>query len=129
MNELAAQVHPTHVFFLTTVPASPPQNVTAAVLSSTEIQVNWTEVLEIDQNGVITEYEVMYEPLMTFGVLTNESVVVDSTNFSTTLMDLEEYVQYNISVRAYTSVGPGPYSVRIVRRTFEDGKPSFQKLG
>ena len=105
-----------------TVPASPPQNVTAAVLSSTEIQVNWTEVLEIDQNGIITEYEVMYEPLMTFGVLSNETVVVDSTNLSTTLMDLEEYVEYNISVRAYTSVGPGPYSVGIVRRTFQDGK-------
>ena len=95
---------------------------TAAVLSSTEIQVNWTEVLEIDQNGIVTEYEVMYEPLMTFGVLSNETVVVDSTNFSVTLMDLEEYVEYNISVRAYTSVGPGPYSVGIVRRTFEDGK-------
>ena len=95
---------------------------TAAVLSSTEIQVNWTEVLEIDQNGIITEYEVMYEPLMTFGVLSSESVVVDSTNFSVTLMDLEEYVEYNISVRAYTSVGPGPYSVGIVRRTFQDGK-------
>ena len=94
---------------------------TAAVLSSTEIQVNWTEVLETDQNGIITEYEVMYEPLMTFGVLTNEVFVLDSTNLSITLMNLEEYVEYNISVRAYTSVGPGPYSVGIVSRTFEDG--------
>ena len=94
----------------------------AIVLSSTEIQVNWTEVLEIDQNGIITEYEVMYEPLMTFDVLSSETLVVDSTNLSIILMDLEEYVEYNISVRAYTSVGPGPYSVGIVRRTFEDGK-------
>ena len=27
------------------------------------------------------------------------------------LTDLEEYIEYNISVRAYTSAGPGPYSV------------------
>ena len=83
--------------------------------------MNWNEVPEIDQNGVVTEYEVMYEPLMTFdGLIT--TLTVNTTNLSITLMDLEEYVQYNISVRAYTSVGPGPYSVGIVRRTFEDGK-------
>ena len=102
------------------VPASPPQNVAAMVLSSTEIQVNWTEVLEIDQNGNITQYEVIYVPLTTFGVLT--SIAISTTNLSLTLMNLEEYVEYNISVRAYTSVGPGPYSMGIVRRTFEDGK-------
>ena len=50
-------------------PASPPQNVTATVLSPTEIQVNWTGVLKRDQNGIITQYEVKYKPLMTFSVL------------------------------------------------------------
>ena len=92
----------------------------AAVLSSTEIQVNWTEVLEIDQNGIIAKYEVMYEPLMNFsGQIT--TLTVNTTNLSITLMDLEEYVEYSISVRAYTRVGPGLYSVGIVRRTLEDG--------
>ena len=105
----------------TAVPASPPRNVVATVLSSTEIQVSWTEVLEIDQNGIITEYEVMCEPLMTFGGQIT-ALTVNTTNLSITLMDLEEYVEYNISVRAYTSVGSGPYSVGIVRRTLEDGK-------
>ena len=106
--------------FVNAVPASPPQNVIATVLSSTEIQVNWNEVLEIDQNGIITEYEVMYEPLMTFGGLIT-TLTVNTTNLSITLMDLEEYVEYSISVRAYTSVGSGPYSVGIVNMTFEDG--------
>ena len=92
----------------------------ATVLSSTEIFVSWMEALEIDQNGTITGYEVMYEPLMTFGGLIT-TLTVNTTNLSITLMDLEEYVEYNISVRAYTSVGPGPYSVGIVRRTFQDG--------
>ena len=108
------------IFFLIDIaPASPPQNVTATTQSSTEIQVNWTEVLEKDQNGLITFFEVIYNPLTTFDVLT--ALTVNTTNSSITLMDLEEYVEYNISVRAYTSVGPGPYSVGIVRRTFEDG--------
>ena len=100
-------------------PASPPRNVTAAVLSSTEIQVNWNKISEIDQNGIVTLYEVMYEPLMTFGEL--PILTVNTTNLSITLTGLEEYVEYNISVRAYTSVGPGPYSVGIVKRTIEDG--------
>ncbi|XP_064385915.1 uncharacterized protein LOC135334596 isoform X5 [Halichondria panicea] len=99
-------------------PASPPQNVTATVLSSTEIQVNWTEVAEIDQNGIITEYEVMYEPLMTFGVLNRTTI--RTMKLFTVLYELEEYVEYNISVRAYTYVGPGPYSVGIINITFED---------
>ena len=91
----------------------------ATVLSSTEIQVNWTEVPGRDQNGIITQYEVMYEPLMTFGVL--NTTTVNTTNLSIILISLEEYVDYNISVRAYTSVGPGPFSEGIVRRTLEDG--------
>ena len=106
------------------VPASSPANISSDAIDATSVLVNWTEVPEIDQNGIITEYEVMYEPLMTFDALHIhvEYFQVDSTNLSFILMGLEEYVEYNISVRAYTSVGPGPYSVGIVRRTLEDGK-------
>ena len=100
-----------------TAPTGPPGNVSAEVLSSTEIRVSWEEVAEIDRRGIITEYEVMYEPLMTFGVLTvlsnrtsNQFIVING---------LQENTEYNISVRAYTSVGPGPYSAGIVNRTFE----------
>ncbi len=37
------------------------------------------------------------------------------------LQDLEEYVNYTISVRAYTSVGAGNYSGEITVLTWEDG--------
>ncbi len=94
---------------------------TATALSPTEIQVNWTDVPEIDQNGIITEYEVMYEPLMSFGG-TLSTTVVNTTNMYITLSDLEENGGYNISVRAYTSMEPGPYSPTIVETTDEDGK-------
>ncbi len=90
------------------------------MLTSFEIQVNWTDVPEIDQNGIITEYEVMYEPLMAFEGQLN-TTIVNTTNLFITLNGLEEFVNYNISVRAHTSVGPGPYSDGIARMTFEDG--------
>ncbi len=83
--------------------------------------MNWTEVTEIDRNGIINKYEVMYEPLMTFnGMLTTTKM--NTTNIFVTLTGLQEYVEYNISVRAYTNDGAGPYSVGIVRRTFENGR-------
>ena len=102
-------------------PSSFPQDVTAATVSSTEILVSWDEVPAIDQNGIIILYEVQYEPLMTFGgqLMT---MTMNTSNTSIVLGGLQEYVEYNISVRAYTSVGSGPFSPAVDNRTFEDGK-------
>jgi len=55
---------------------------------------------------------------------------ISTSNLTTTngqqlmveLEGLEEYVEYGIRVRAYTSVGPGPFSVAVVNRTLEDGE-------
>ena len=105
-----------------TVPSSPPGNISVFVIDSTSIQVNWTEVPEIDQNGIITHYEVTYEPLTTFDIV--GTFTLNTTNTSITLMNLEEYVEYNISVRAYTSVGPGPYGLTSAM-TLEDGNYKF----
>ena len=60
---------------------------------------------------------------------------VPSTRLTTTnasvlmveLRGLEEYVEYTIRVRAYTSVGPGPFSVARVNRTLEEGEWSGVK--
>ena len=46
---------------------------------------------------------------------------INTTNLSANITGLEEHVEYNISVRAYNSVGPGPYSDPITERTLEDG--------
>ncbi len=44
------------------------------------------------------------------------------TERSANLTNLEEFVDYNISVRAYTSEGAGPYSEEITVMTPEDSK-------
>ena len=36
--------------------------------------------------------------------------------------NLEEYAEYNISVRAFTKVGPGPFSPTVIARTLETSK-------
>ena len=83
--------------------------------------MSWEEVPAIDRNGVITEYEVQYEPLETFGSQIATSTV-NTSMLSINLTGLQEFVDYNISVRAYTSAGPGPYSIGVVERTDTDGK-------
>ena len=108
-------------------PDAPPANVQATSVSSTEILVTWDSVPPIDQNGIVTMYEVLYQPLETFcGYI--ETRNVSGTKLAVVLMDLEEFVDYNISVRAFTSVGGGPYSDEVAATTFEDGKNFFQKL-
>ena len=82
--------------------------------------VNWEEVPAIDENGIIVSYEVQFEPLELTETLTTSSV--NTTNVAVMIDGLQEYIQYNISVRAYTSVGPGPYSDPVTERTLEDRK-------
>ena len=96
----------------------------ATAISSTEILVSWEEVPAISRNGEITIYEIQYEPLEIFGGLISTETVNTSNGsvFMMALTGLEEYVEYNISVRAYTSAGAGPYSVGVVNRTDTDGE-------
>ena len=93
---------------------------TALVLSSTVIQVQWEDVPAIHDNGVITTYEVKYSPLVTFGGQIS-TLTTNTSLLNATLTGLEEYMEYNISLRAYTSVGFGPYSDGVIERTLEDG--------
>lgn len=104
---------------MSTAPASSPLNVMTESQSSMSINVSWEEVDPIDQNGIIITYEVCYEPLETF----NDAIMketVNTTDISYELSGLEEFVVYNISVRAYTIEGPGPYSDAVLEMTQPD---------
>ncbi len=116
------------LFVIIIVPSGHPQNVLVLVLSSTEISVTWENVKAIDQNGVIVSYEVRYEPLETFaGQLTTEYVNITSgAVLNATLNGLQEFVEYNISVRAQTMVGAGPFNPEVTLRTVADGKLPFE---
>ena len=80
--------------------------------------MTWDEVPAIDQNGMIIIYEVQFDPLQFTGMLMTE--YMNTTDMLVVLTGLQEYVDYNISVRAYTRVGPGPFSEDVTERTFED---------
>ena len=89
-------------------------------MSSTSISIVWGEIPPVDRNGIIIMYEILYVPFETFdGEISVNTVNI--TNLSYLLENLQEYVSYNFSVRAYTRIGAGPYSVPIDNQTLEAG--------
>ena len=92
----------------------------ATAVSSVEISVSWEEVPQADQNGIVIAYEVLFEPQVTFdGALMEE--VINVTNMSVLLNDLHPFVNYSISVRAFTIVGGGPCAT-VIALTLEDSR-------
>ena len=74
---------------------------------------------EIDQNGIITHYEVRIEPAQ-FQSVKYENV--SGSELVVVVDELEEFVKYNFTVRAYTIAGPGPLSVITTSTTDQAGE-------
>ena len=107
-------------FFI--APSGHPQDVRAESTSSTEITVMWNPVPDIERNGIITQYEVVFHSVFDDGISANVTMSNGSVEQSLPMTGLEEYVQYDITVRAYTVVGHGPFSPAVSNTTFEDSK-------
>ena len=91
--------------------------------SSTSILVEWDDVPDFDQNGIITNYNITYRSQKENH---NGFAIAGPNDLQKNLTDLREYVDYNITVRASTSKGDGPdSSPTIVVRTDQDSKYFF----
>ncbi|CAH3030418.1 unnamed protein product, partial [Porites evermanni] len=93
-------------------PAGAPQNVRGHNTSSTSISVSWDEVQAELRNGIITGYAILYKSLTE-----NDNGIVPAgpNDRQANLTGLKEFVDYNISVVAFTVKGDGPPSVIVVR--------------
>ena len=84
------------------------------------INVSWMMLDCQDRYGNITMYEVCYSVI---GDSVNLTLNTTNGNETSLLVDgLEVFTNYTIQVRAYTAVGPGPYSNSSEVRTLTDGK-------
>ena len=101
-------------------PDGAPQNVTGQNTSSTSILVTWEEVQAELRNGIITGYNITYQSLTEND---NGFLQASPNDHLANLTGLKEFVEYNISVVAFTVKGDGPPSV-IVVRTDQDSKPN-----
>jgi len=83
----------------------------------------WDEIPPMDRNGNVTIYEIFYNPQQNFeDAIGLNSTTVSGSATTVTIENLEESVTYNISVRAFTSSGPGPVSESQMITTLEDSK-------
>ena len=102
-------------------PDGAPQNVIPQNTSSPSISVSWEAVQADLRNGIITGYNITYQ-----SQTENNSgfVLAGPTDRQANLTGLKEFVDYNISVVAFTVKGDGPPSI-IVVRTDQDRKLIF----
>ena len=99
-------------------------NIMATPLSVTEIRVEWEPVSERDKNGVITHYEVHVNQSDNSALPTTNSTAVNSPSLSVVLSGLHPFINYTITVRAFTSVGPGPLNpIPVLNTTDPSSKP------
>ena len=92
--------------------------------------MEWDPISCQDQNGEVILYEVFYQTFDTFDEqLDVLNFTLNTSNRSAVLGDLEEYVEYEVVVRGYTSVGPGPYSTQISETTEQSSKSLICLLG
>lgn len=74
---------------------------------------------DIDRNGIVTTYEVLYQSQESFD---NEPRHQNTSDLTISLTDLHEYSNYSIQVKAYTDIGPGNNSMQMFATTLEAGK-------
>ena len=86
--------------------------------SSISISVSWEAVQADLRNGIISGYNITYQSQTEndIGIL-----LAGPNDLQANLTGLKEFVDYNISVVAFTVKGDGPPSI-IVVRTDEDSK-------
>ena len=85
-------------------------------ISATEVQLSWSPLSKEDSRGIITGYFVKYRPIV--GEfrrnLDDISTVLNTTETSLTIGDLEPTFRYGIAVAAGTTAGLGNYSAEAV---------------
>nr|XP_004568386.1 protein sidekick-1 isoform X1 [Maylandia zebra] len=101
------------------VPSGSPVNVTAEAVSSSKILLMWSALPQSQKNGVILGYKVLYSKKDSEGP-PSVQVAEGEGSVSLLLGALQKYTVYVLQVLAYTRMGDGPPSNRILLRTKED---------
>lgn len=101
------------LFSFCVAPSGPPRDVVIIPRGKNTIRVSWYIPSAKDSNGKITNYEVvLYKPNGD-----KETYVNGEKTLSKDISGLETNQQYYVGVRAYTMMGPGPYSSNLTYST------------
>ena len=108
------------IYFVLAGPDAFPKILNVTAVSNRSVYVQWDMLPLISQNGIIVNYSIFLDPVNA----TYQIPVMDSTSDLYIIVeDLIPGTSYNVSVTAFTRVGPGPPCppVKVVM-TPEDGK-------
>ncbi|KAG8225093.1 hypothetical protein J437_LFUL000072 [Ladona fulva] len=123
-------------------PSGPPTEVIAEAVSAESITVRWKPLIASYSNGEILGYQIAFREVMqpsrsmtamTSGIGPNKEImhptpvgrlkvrtIRGQRRTDTTLSGLRPYSHYEVAVRAFNGIGPGPPSSPTVAVTFED---------
>ena len=121
--------HPVAVYVGEAVPTGAPREVTAEPVSPTEVRITWTPPEADQQNGDLLGYKIFYKSL-TAGTDREEIEVVSASHTSHSLIFLDMYTNYTISIIAFNPAGEGPESESVNVRTLQGipGPPANLKF-
>ena len=107
------------MFFILTVPSSPPQNIVVTSINPASLNVSWQLPPEEDQNWQITGYVIKY----TRNGVNDMIMSVNVTNGTThTISKLVESAEYSVMVAAINVHGTGAFSTPVVGKSGEKGE-------
>ncbi|KAK3736163.1 hypothetical protein QZH41_015550 [Actinostola sp. cb2023] len=98
--------------------SDPPLDVSAFTMTSSSILVQWLPPPSPTRHGVINNYIVEYYTSMDKNAILTETTPDNKTEL--TLMSLQPYTLYYITVKAVNDAGSGPASEAVSNTTFED---------
>ncbi|XP_061572425.1 receptor-type tyrosine-protein phosphatase delta-like isoform X11 [Cololabis saira] len=96
-------------------PSGYPESILSEGAAATSLQLAWKSVPLIEQNGKIVKYSVLYKDINSRGNASEAGVPAPGA--SVLLEGLSPDTVYDVRVRAFTAVGPGPYSPGVQFRT------------
>lgn len=107
------------IYYFTLVPDGAPQNFSGDSLSETSILLEWDLPAKHLQNGEIVMYQLLYRKL---GSNIEEELNVTGLQYEVKGLDMN--TDYVFRIRAFTSMGPGPWSAEYRHHTFGKSKNS-----
>lgn len=104
-------------------PSHGPENVSSIEVDYTKYQITWNSLTRQVANGLVKMYQVrldLKESCTSFHTSFNSTFNTSKTEIL--LSSLSMCTRYEVSVRAFTEAGPGPYSQSLAIQTLGESK-------
>ncbi|KAG7272778.1 hypothetical protein CRUP_036838 [Coryphaenoides rupestris] len=103
-------------------PSGCPEGVVAQEHTASSVRLAWKSVPLVEQNGRILKYSVLYKDVNGRGNASEAVAAATTPGAGVLLRGLSADTVYDVRVRAFTAVGPGPYSPAVQFRTQQLGQ-------